>query len=87
VQRPAKGMLGGMRALPDDDWQRQAAAPDAAASVDHSFTHFNLTLSLVRCAAPPPDSEGQWWPMNELDAAGLPTLYRKAVTAMGEVKA
>lgn len=87
VQRPAKGMLGGMRALPDDDWQGAGPPADAAAWVDHSFTHFDLTLSVVRRAAPPHGSEGLWWPMNELDAAGLPTLYRKAVTAMGKVKA
>lgn len=83
-RRADKGMLGGMRGLPGDDWRAAAAAKDAAARVTHSFTHFDLTLAIVRRAAPPPGVDGLWWPMNELDAAGLPTLYRKAVDAMRE---
>ena len=83
-RRADKGMLGGMRALPGDDWHAAALPRDAVASVTHSFTHFNLTLAIVRRDGPPPSSEGQWWPLIGLDEAGLPTLYRKAVTAMGE---
>lgn len=86
VRRADKGMLGGMRALPDDDWRGVAPAPDAAASVTHSFTHFDLTLSLVRRGAAHAGEAGEWWPLNQLDEAGLPTLYRKAVAAMGESK-
>ena len=81
-RRADKGMLGGMRGLPGDDWRAAAPAGDAAASVTHSFTHFDLTLTIVRRAAPPPGADGEWWPLKDVDAAGLPTLYRKAVDAM-----
>ena len=56
------------------------------ARVDHGFTHFDLTLTLVRRAAPAETAgaaaEGVWWPLSDLDAAGLPTLYRKLVDKM-----
>jgi A/G-specific adenine glycosylase len=82
-RRPAKGMLGGMLALPGDDWTVTELPADAAAIVRHSFTHFDLQLAIVRSAASVNCIKGQWWPLNALDAAGLPTLYRKAVDAMG----
>ncbi|HEY0595839.1 A/G-specific adenine glycosylase [Sphingopyxis sp.] len=88
VRRPGKGMLGGMRALPGGDWINAPLSESGVASVDHGFTHFDLTLTLVRREAPPevPDAaaEGEWWPISDLDAAGLPTLYRKLVGKMLE---
>jgi len=88
VRRPDKGMLGGMRALPGSDWSDVRPRESAIASVDHGFTHFDLTLALVRREAPPKvpgaAAEGQWWPISDLDAAGLPTLYRKLVDKMLE---
>jgi A/G-specific adenine glycosylase len=85
-RRPPQGMLGGMLALPGDDWSAVSLPPDAAATVRHSFTHFDLQLAIVRGATSANCINGQWWPMNKLDAAGLPTLYRKAVNAMGGQK-
>lgn len=88
VRRPDKGMLGGMRALPGGDWTDARPAESGIVSVDHGFTHFDLTLTLVRRDGPPeaPDAaaEGRWWPIAELDAAGLPTLYRKLTDKMLE---
>jgi A/G-specific adenine glycosylase len=88
VQRPAHGMLGGMRALPDDGWSARAdghGTPPLAAdwrdlgAVRHSFTHAHLTLAIIGCiTATPPPGEGEWWPLGSLDAAGLPTLFAKA---------
>ena len=45
VRRPAKGLLGGMAALPGPDWS-DAPQPDvpALATVRHGFTHFTLDL-------------------------------------------
>ena len=83
-RRAGKGMLGGMRGLPGDDWRAVGVAADAAAMVRHSFTHFDLQLAVVRRSAPPADASGEWWPLKEVDAAGLPTLYRKVVDAMRE---
>jgi A/G-specific adenine glycosylase len=81
-RRPERGMLGGMLALPGDDWTAASSPSDALAVVRHSFTHFDLQLALVRRSASANCIKGQWWPLNALDAAGLPTLYRKAVDAM-----
>lgn len=47
VTRPAKGMLGGMRALPGGVWGDDRLGSNSGVSVDHSFTHFDLTLTLV----------------------------------------
>ena len=86
VRRPDKGMLGGMRALPGGDWTDARAAESGIAEVDHGFTHFDLTLTLVRREALPENgdaaAEGEWWPITDLDAAGLPTLYRKLIDKM-----
>ncbi len=89
VTRPGKGMLGGMRALPDDNWSaRSDGAGDvlipgawrAGGVVRHSFTHFDLELGVVIHAGDAPDvpGQGEWWPLDNLDAAGLPTLFAKA---------
>jgi len=84
VRRPDKGMLGGMRALPGGDWGDARPAESGIASVDHGFTHFDLTLTLVRREVPDAAAEGIWWPIADLDAAGLPTLYRKLTDKMLE---
>ncbi|WP_338466515.1 A/G-specific adenine glycosylase [Novosphingobium sp. ZN18A2] len=88
VRRPGKGMLGGMRALPDDGWSARSdgsgkppLAGDwhAAGSVRHGFTHFDLDLAVLAVEGEnPPVGEGEWWPVERLDDAGLPTLFAKA---------
>jgi A/G-specific adenine glycosylase len=89
VVRPDKGMLGGMRALPGGEWTDAPAVESGAGesgivSVDHGFTHFDLTLRLVRRETADAATEGIWWPISDLDAAGLPTLYRKLAVKMLE---
>ena len=80
VRRPAKGLLGGMAALPGTDWADAAPdGPKAVATVRHVFTHFSLDLHIVLC--PQPQGDGWWQPLDRLDEAGLPTLYRRAVEA------
>ncbi|MDG5750760.1 A/G-specific adenine glycosylase [Qipengyuania sp. XHP0211] len=81
VRREGTGMLGGMRALPDDGWSARGegeGGPDGEALglVRHGFTHFDLELSVERHDAPM--GEGEWWPLDKLDEAGLPTLFAKA---------
>ena len=88
VTRPGTGMLGGMRALPDDGWSAQGDGSGIApiigehrplGAVWHTFTHAHLTLTVERIEAEAdPAGEGLWWPIAEIDAAGLPTLYVKA---------
>ncbi len=89
VRRPDRGMLGAMRALPDDGWSARGdgdAKPPlegpwtAAGTVRHSFTHFDLDLQLMLYSGSDCDrlSGGEWWALGELEAAGLPTLFAKA---------
>ena len=88
VRREGTGMLGGMRALPDDGWSAKGdgsgAAPiagewEALGMVRHTFSHFALELSVHRIAAPDePQGAGEWWPLDRLEEAGLPTLFSKA---------
>jgi A/G-specific adenine glycosylase len=91
VQRPAKGMLGGMRALPDNGWNAHGDGADdaplhgswqAQGAVRHSFTHFDLELQLMLYSgddwARLTSNEGEWWPVSALDSAGLPTLFARA---------
>lgn len=96
VQRPGKGMLGGMRALPDDGW---VAGRDGSgqppmtgqwrvidAAVTHVFTHFSLELALALYRGPQIDKvaienlNGIWWPVERIAEAGLPTLFARAAS-------
>ena len=76
VKRPARGLLGGMIALPSDTAPAEARWEDAGA-VDHVFTHFSLTMRLLCAEATKRVGDGIWWPVERLDEAGLPTLYAK----------
>jgi A/G-specific adenine glycosylase len=92
VRRPGKGMLGGMRALPDDGWSARAdgdGPPPCAGTwtsggvVRHGFTHFDLELQLMLCDAPEMvhlsgRDAGCFWPVATIETAGLPTVFAKA---------
>ena len=96
VRRPGKGLLGGMRALPTSNWV--ASEPDylppvsgqwtrLRAPVSHVFTHFSLTIEMewMRAERDCMASEaGEWWPIEQIEAAGLPTLFSKAAKAIRE---
>jgi A/G-specific adenine glycosylase len=78
TRRPAKGMLGGMAALPGPDWtDARPDARDAIGNVRHVFTHFSLDHAIVPRTTP--HGEGWWHPLDRLGQAGLPTLYHRAV--------
>ena len=77
VRRPPKGVLGGLAALPGDEWTDAASDHlNAIGTVRHVFTHFSLDLAIVPHAEP--EGEGWWQPLDRLDEAGLPSLYRRA---------
>ncbi|WP_260482653.1 A/G-specific adenine glycosylase [Sphingomicrobium flavum] len=82
TRRADKGMLGGMAALPGPDWQDGEAPPSPLPAIRHVFTHFALTLRIEQRSQPPANLEGWWHPLDRLEEAGLPTLYRKAADAM-----
>jgi A/G-specific adenine glycosylase len=94
VRRPSKGLLGGMRALPTGEWIDAPPgiedAPFASdwrildATISHVFTHFRLELALAVASddghsAP---AAGEWWPIVDLESAGLPTVFAKAAMAI-----
>ena len=98
VRRPPRGLLGGMRALPTGPWADappgMADAPVAAdwakrnTGVAHVFTHFRLQLALAtaRVDRHAVAAEAEWWPIDSIGAAGLPTVFAKAARAIGEMR-
>jgi A/G-specific adenine glycosylase len=86
-RRPARGLLGGMRALPTGPWREDEPGLEGApfatnwrpvGHVRHVFTHFALELAVVAANAPADIDEGEWWPIAEIATAGLPTLFARA---------
>ncbi|UZK68368.1 A/G-specific adenine glycosylase [Sphingomonas sp. S1-29] len=96
-RRPAKGLLGGMLALPTGPWADTAPLLDNAPAdvawrlhdetVAHGFTHFELVCALASGGwrRHPDTIDGEWWPIDALDSAGLPTVFRKAADAMRRI--
>ena len=95
VRRPAKGLLGGMLALPTSDWVEHsddlsplASAPVTAewtqlpAPVRHVFTHFELILHVAKARIDRrPPIDGTWVPIGTIAFAGLPTVFLRAAHA------
>ena len=85
VRRPDKGLLGGMLALPSSDW---GVAPPSgsgapvkahwrpAGEIEHVFTHFSLTLKVMRAEGSAEDLI--WTPIDEA-ARALPSVFLKAL--------
>lgn len=96
VRRPDKGLLGGMRALPTGPWQDLppglAGAPVATdwrmldATATHGFTHFELVCALAaaRWDGHTPPGQGEWWPVADIESAGLPTVFARAARLFRE---
>ena len=85
VRRPDKGLLGGMLALPSSDWGPEPNALDgaparadwrAAGAIDHVFTHFSLTLAVMRAEGA---GEGLIWTPIDEAARALPSVFLKAL--------
>jgi A/G-specific adenine glycosylase len=91
VQRPAKGLLGGMLGLPTTPWRaapwtlQEAAAQaprpaawEAAGGVTHVFTHFSLDLDVFVAKAGELPGDFVWTPRSTA-LADTPSLFRKAL--------
>jgi len=94
-RRPPRGLLGGMLELPGTDWRPEPFAdPEIAGvapapadwtalpgTVHHTFTHFHLELAVWagRLANGGEAADGHWVAEQDLAAAGLPSVMRKAV--------
>lgn len=93
-RRAAQGLLGGMIEVPSSDWT-EAGPDDIAASapvrarwiktggtVEHTFTHFHLVLTLWRADAGErelPPGDYRWVKPEEMSRQALPSLMRKVV--------
>ncbi|MDB5461428.1 MAG: mutY, partial [Caulobacteraceae bacterium] len=90
VRRPDKGLLGGMLALPSSEWGARPDDLDAAPAhvhwrpagqIEHVFTHFSLSLRVLRAeAAAGASQELIWTPIDEA-ARSLPSVFLKALRA------
>jgi A/G-specific adenine glycosylase len=87
VRRPARGLLGGMRGLPTGPWTAtDPGLADAPAEVQwrdmgigrHVFTHFALDYRVMAASLPSRANTGEWWPIPEIEDAGLPTVFARA---------
>jgi A/G-specific adenine glycosylase len=76
IRRPPRGLLGGMLALPDTPPAK--AGWREAGSIEHIFTHFSLTLSVMvaRCKTLPGGALSA-----PAATAPLPSVMRKALDA------
>jgi A/G-specific adenine glycosylase len=91
VRRPAKGLLGGMIALPASEFAAERGAGVAPVEAEwsivpepvrHGFTHFDLVLDVMKARLPErPALGGEWHPIRRIEQAGLPTLFRRAAEA------
>ena len=102
VRRPPRGLLGGMLALPTTAWSAAISETDAleqapaaadwrhVGEIEHTFTHFALTLQVYR-AAVDTRAEGLVWLPVERALADMPSVFTKALrlaipTAQGSRK-
>jgi A/G-specific adenine glycosylase len=91
-RRPEKGLLGGMLEVPGGDWTAAPSpvVPPVVAAwrllpdpVEHTFTHFHLTLAVHSAREPAAalPGGGDWRLVAKHDLAGaaLPSVMRKVV--------
>jgi A/G-specific adenine glycosylase len=91
ARRAPKGLLGGMLGLPTTDWRAKgwpeaealSAAPAPAAwrrigEIEHTFTHFSLTLEVYRAEGAAADPDLVWLPFDRA-LAETPSLFAKAI--------
>ncbi|MCB1651873.1 MAG: A/G-specific adenine glycosylase [Alphaproteobacteria bacterium] len=88
-KRPAKGLLGGMLALPTSAWETKPPVADLTflsvleeekSSVSHVFTHFELQLTPKKASLPKgqPLPEGFFWHDRINLKEKMPSLFQKA---------
>ncbi|SLN33950.1 A/G-specific adenine glycosylase [Oceanibacterium hippocampi] len=97
-RRPEQGLLGGMTEIPTTPWLETlwdaedalghlpvaaTALGPVAGRIEHVFTHFRLTLTVLAGTSDrPAPADARWCPADELHAQALPTLMRKVVRHM-----
>lgn len=95
--RPEKGLLAKMTEVPSTPWMAQLPDPEDHAPlqarwrrlpgrVDHVFTHFSLTLQILRADIPlatPAPAGSRWVRPEKFEAEALPSVMRKVLAHMG----
>ena len=97
-RRPDKGLLGGMMEVPSTAWASALPADPAVEApikarwtrsgkaIEHTFTHFHLTLSIWTAAVahdcPLPDERYAFVSAEDLAGEALPTVMRKVIAAL-----
>ncbi len=91
-RRAEKGLLGGMMEVPTSEWrEKKWSMPEAKScapvnanwkmldgTVEHTFTHFHLELTVMTAAIKEDrDLEGTWCPSDRLSDYALPTVMKK----------
>jgi len=90
-RRPESGLLGGMMEVPSTDWREgdwtladaRRLAPAKArwrrlpGVVSHTFTHFDLELTVLVGQAKAAGAAGVWCPPSRLGDYALPTVMKK----------
>ena len=87
-KRDEKGMLAGMAGLPTSEWiatKNERTHPSylknikvSRHSIHHSFTHYDLELTLCSaCVDDPP--QNAYWAAPDTEGKKLPTLFKKAL--------
>ena len=73
----------------EEDWTEAEALSEAPLAASwqpvpgearHVFTHFALELRVMTAMSGDPDGKGEWWPIERIDDAGLPTLFARAAS-------
>jgi A/G-specific adenine glycosylase len=83
VQRPDKGLLGGMLGLPTSEWGADQSHTRPAATdwydigtVEHVFTHFSLSLRVLTARV---EGGDYVWKSRAEAMSALPTVFKKAL--------
>ena len=93
-RRPDKGILGGMLEVPNSGWQDRPLSENFIGAqspiktewvvipglVRHSFTHFNLELTIFAGRAEKAPNGTFWCQKRDIESQALPSLMRKVVT-------
>ncbi len=88
--RPPRGLLGGMLGWPGSDWTEASPDPapplpadwmEAPVSVQHTFTHFQLTLRVFAATVPLDALPAQGRFVTDFAPSSLPTVMRKVFHA------
>jgi A/G-specific adenine glycosylase len=85
ITRPERGLLAAMPAWPSDEWTatppREVNLGDAIGSIRHSFTHFNLVLTVCHRRTTKRDLshiDGLWVSADKIKDVGMPKVFSKA---------